>query len=52
MLAGESYAGDHGATTLSLHVFGHQTVTRAMYESLRCQTTNINMAKSLLPAGG
>jgi ribosomal protein S18 acetylase RimI-like enzyme len=47
MLAAESYAREHGAATIRLHVFGDNTVARGLYESLGYETTNVNMAKSL-----
>jgi ribosomal protein S18 acetylase RimI-like enzyme len=47
MLAAESYAREHGATSIRLHVFGDNTVARRLYESLGYETTNVNMAKPL-----
>ncbi len=50
MLAAETYAADHGASTIKLHVFGSNTVARALYESLGYETTNVAMARPLGPA--
>jgi ribosomal protein S18 acetylase RimI-like enzyme len=50
MLAAEAYARDLGAPALRLHVFGSNTVARSLYESLGYETTNVQMAKSLLAA--
>lgn len=36
-----------GVTSISLHVFGHNRVARALYEKLGYETTNINMTKKL-----
>ena len=36
-----------GLTSLALHVFGHNTAARALYESLGYSITNVNMAKTL-----
>ena len=47
MLAAETYAREHGATSIRLHVFGDNTVARRLYESLGYETTNVNMAKTL-----
>lgn len=38
-----------GLTEISLHVFGHNHVARAMYENLGYEATNINMTKKLNP---
>lgn len=50
MVAAEGYALQQGAVSLGLHVFGDNTVARALYESLGYETTNVNMAKRLVPA--
>jgi ribosomal protein S18 acetylase RimI-like enzyme len=47
MLAAESFAREHGATTIRLHVFGDNTVARRLYQRLGYQVTNVQMAKSL-----
>ena len=47
MVGAESYARDHGAATIKLHVFGDNTVARALYISLGYLETNVNMAKAL-----
>lgn len=49
MVAAESYARDQGSTALRLHVFGHNTVARSLYENLGYETTNVNMMKPLYP---
>src|SRR4051812_9050246 len=49
MRSAEGYARDQGATALRLHVFGHNTVARSLYESLGYATTNVNMVKPLYP---
>jgi ribosomal protein S18 acetylase RimI-like enzyme len=43
----EILARDMGLTTISLHVFGHNTAARALYEKLGFVTTNLFMTKSL-----
>lgn len=43
----EGLARNHGATTLGLNVFGHNTVARSLYESLGYEPTAINMRKPL-----
>jgi ribosomal protein S18 acetylase RimI-like enzyme len=50
MVAAESYALDHKAATIKLHVFGDNTVARGLYTSLGYVETNVNMAKPLAPA--
>lgn len=49
MRAAESYARDQGSTALRLHVFGHNTVARSLYERLGYETTNVTMVKPLYP---
>jgi len=49
MQSAEDYARGQGATALRLHVFGHNTVARSLYESLGYATTNVNMVKPLYP---
>jgi len=49
MEGAEVYARDQGATAIRLHVFGHNTVARSLYESLGYATTNVNMVKPLHP---
>jgi len=36
-----------GITSLALHVFGHNTVARALYETSGFEVTNLNMRKRL-----
>jgi len=48
MLAIEAVAREHGQTVIGLHVFGHNTGARALYESLGYGVTNVNMAKPLV----
>ncbi|MFC3832635.1 MULTISPECIES: GNAT family N-acetyltransferase [Deinococcus] len=43
----EHDAAAHGATNIQLHVFGHNTGARALYEGLGFQTTNVIMRKEL-----
>ena len=33
--------------SISLHVFGHNRVARALYEKLGYETTNVNMTEKL-----
>jgi ribosomal protein S18 acetylase RimI-like enzyme len=47
MLALEEYVISLGLRGIALHVFGHNTAARALYESLGYTITNINMAKRL-----
>ncbi len=47
MLAAEQKARELGVHKLSLHVFGHNTIARALYERLGYTITNISMAKEL-----
>lgn len=47
LLALEDRAEALGVTSVSLHVFGHNRVARALYEKLGYKTTNINMTKKL-----
>lgn len=47
MVAAESYAAQHGADTIKLHVFGDNTVARGLYDSLGYVATNIGMSKAL-----
>ena len=39
-----------GIDTLSLHVFGHNTAARALYEKTGYVITNINMSKKVAPS--
>jgi ribosomal protein S18 acetylase RimI-like enzyme len=48
MLRLETEAKRLGAETIRLHVFGHNTAARPLYEQLGYVATNINMAKSLV----
>ena len=43
----ETDAAARGATRIGLHVFGHNTAARALYEKLGYHATNINMRKEL-----
>jgi ribosomal protein S18 acetylase RimI-like enzyme len=43
----ETEARRLGAESIRLHVFGHNTAARPLYEQLGYVATNINMAKSL-----
>ncbi|GHF52429.1 ribosomal protein S18 acetylase RimI-like enzyme [Deinococcus metalli] len=43
----ERDAAARGATNIQLHVFGHNTSARALYEGLGFQTTNVIMRKEL-----
>ena len=43
----EDEASRLGFSSLSLHVFGHNTAARALYEKLGYQITNLNMSKTL-----
>lgn len=47
MLLAEKEVLSHGGDRLSLHVFGHNTSARALYEKLGYIITNINMTKPL-----
>ena len=47
MEAAEEYVRSRGATSLSLNVFGVNTVARALYESLGFRPLAINMRKDL-----
>lgn len=47
MLALEEEARRFGLTALALHVFGHNTAARALYEGIGYRITNINMRKDL-----
>lgn len=47
MIAGEATVRAEGYTTLGLHVFGHNSVARKLYESLDFVTTNVVMRKDL-----
>jgi ribosomal protein S18 acetylase RimI-like enzyme len=46
----EKEARNLGVANLGLHVFGHNTAARALYEKLGYSITNINMAKPLTAA--
>lgn len=50
MVGAESYAVEHGAENIKLHVFGENAVALALYASLGYVATNISMAKALRPA--
>jgi ribosomal protein S18 acetylase RimI-like enzyme len=43
----ETVARDMGITTIGLHVFGHNTAARALYEKLGFVTTNLIMKKTI-----
>ncbi len=43
----ETRARDMGITAISLHVFGHNTSARALYEKLGFETTNLMMNKPI-----
>jgi RimJ/RimL family protein N-acetyltransferase len=43
----EAIARDMGITTIGLHVFGHNTAARALYEKLGFATTNLIMKKTI-----
>ena len=47
MVAGEQYATEHGATSIGLHVFGHNLVARRLYDQLGYQVSSTHMIKSL-----
>ncbi len=47
----EADAAARGATRIGLHVFGHNTAARALYEKLGYHATNINMRKELRQTG-
>ncbi len=47
MIAAEADAKAKGMGELGLHVFGHNTIARGLYESLGFRTTNVVMAKEL-----
>jgi ribosomal protein S18 acetylase RimI-like enzyme len=47
MLAAEEFAAAKGATAIRLHVFGDNSVARALYDSLGYEATNISMLKPL-----
>ena len=47
LLALEDKVRALGITSISLHVFGHNRVARALYEKLGYKTTNVNMTKQL-----
>lgn len=47
MQALETEASRLGAYAIALHVFGHNTTARALYESLNYRVTNVNMEKEL-----
>ncbi|MHB8599336.1 MAG: GNAT family N-acetyltransferase [Ktedonobacteraceae bacterium] len=46
-LALETKARELGLKRIGLHVFGHNSAARAMYEKLGYVVTNVNMSKSL-----
>ena len=43
----ETLARDMGITAISLHVFGHNSAARALYEKLGFEATNILMSKPI-----
>jgi len=43
----EVFVRDMGLTAISLHVFGHNTAARALYEKLGFETTNVLMTKTV-----
>lgn len=43
----EKVAGEKGAKSISLHVFGSNTAARRLYDGLGYQETNVIMSKSL-----
>lgn len=47
MLAAVQKSRELGAASIGLHVFGHNTVARGLYESLGFAVTNVNMSFSL-----
>jgi ribosomal protein S18 acetylase RimI-like enzyme len=47
MLAAETSVKEKGYSKLGLHVFGHNTVARGLYDSLGFQVTNVVMSKDL-----
>lgn len=47
----EERASEQGATSIALHVFGHNHSARALYEKLGYEPTNIQMVKHLAPQG-
>ena len=47
MLAAEDFVRAQGASSLSLNVFGNNTVARRLYESLGYQALAIAMRKNL-----
>ena len=47
LLALENRAKALGVRSISLHVFGHNRIARALNEKLGYETTNINMTKRL-----
>ncbi len=47
MAAGEEYATEHGATSIGLHVFGHNLVAPRLYDRLGYQVSSTHMIKSL-----
>lgn len=47
MTAGERYVTEHGATSIGLHVFGHNLVARRLYDQMGYQVSSSNMIKSL-----
>jgi ribosomal protein S18 acetylase RimI-like enzyme len=47
MRLAEHHAGEAGARTLGLSVFGHNQAARALYESVGYETTTVKMRKQL-----
>jgi len=43
----EQRAREQGIQSIELHVFGHNTAARALYEKMGFEITNINMAKKV-----
>jgi ribosomal protein S18 acetylase RimI-like enzyme len=48
----EERARELGLSTVALHVFGHNTAARALYEKAGYETTQLMMAKALEPPAG
>jgi ribosomal protein S18 acetylase RimI-like enzyme len=47
MAAGKQCATEHGATSIGLHVFGHNLVARRLYDQLGYQISSTHMIMSL-----
>ncbi|MGR9047504.1 GNAT family N-acetyltransferase [Halobacillus faecis] len=50
MRLAEEEARKIGVKKIGLHVFGHNTVARKLYENLSYKTTNVVMEKSIYPS--